>query len=107
MRSADDQLREIMNRADHMKEKKSSKKAAVSYALSACACITLLIVTSFNLPGLSPAGTAQARGHYGSLMLNTSFMGYVVIAALAFLLGICLTLLCMHIIDQRKKGRDR
>jgi len=107
MRSTDDQLREIMKRADQVKATKASKKAAVSYALSACACIALLVVTSLHIPGLSQGETAETQGHYGSLMLNTSFMSYVVIGTLAFLLGICLTLLCMHIVEQRKKERGR
>lgn len=106
MRSTEDQLREIMKRADHVKEKKASKKAAVSYALSACACILLLAVTFMYIPGISRADTTEAQGQYGSLMLNTSFMGHVVIGVLAFLLGVCLTLFCIHMRNQRKKERE-
>ena len=107
MRSTDDQLREIMKRSELVKEKKASKRATLSYALSACACIALLVVTALHMPGLSQAETSEAQGHYGSLMLNTSYMGYVVIGVIAFLLGICLTLLCTRIVDKRKKERDR
>ena len=106
MRSTDDQLREIMKRADHVKEERASRKAVLSCALSACACIALLVVTSLHMPGLTQADTPEAHGHYGSLMLNTSYMGYVVIGVLAFALGVCLTLLCTRIADQRKKERD-
>ena len=107
MRSTDEQLREIMKRGDYIKEKKSSQKAAASFALAACACVALLIVTTLYLPGLTTAGTPQANGHYGSLLLNTSYMGYVVIGILAFLLGVCVTMLCLHLRRLRKKERDR
>ena len=107
MKSTDDQLREIMKRADQVKEKKALKKTVVSYALSACACLAILIVTVFHLPGLSSDGTSEASGHYGSLLLNTSYMGYVVIGVLAFLFGVSLTLLCLNISRIRKKERGR
>ena len=107
MKSTDDQLREIMKRADHVKERKSMKKAVTSYALSACACLVVLVVTAFHLPGLSVDGSSEISGHYGSLLLNTSYLGYVAIGVLAFLFGISLTLLCMQISRLRKKERDR
>ena len=107
MRSTDEQLREIMKRADHIQNKRTSQKAIVSYALAACACMALFVVASLYLPGLSAAGNAEGNVHYGSLLLNTSYMGYVVIGVLAFLLGVCVTLLCLHLRRLRKKERDR
>ena len=106
MRSTDDQLREIMKRANFVAEKKASEKAALSYALSSCACIALLVVTSFYLKNLSSTVTSEAQGHYGSLMLSTSYMGYVVIGTLAFLLGVSVTMLSIHLRRMRKKGRE-
>ena len=96
MRSTDNQLREIMKRADHMKEKESAKKVVFFYALSACACILLMAVTVRHLPVVPSSGMSQASGHYGSLLLNASYMGYVVIGILAFLLGVSVTLLCLR-----------
>ncbi len=107
MRSTDEQLREIMKRADHIKEKKSLQKAAASYALAACACIALLVVTSLYLPEVSAVGGTDAPVRYGSLLLNASYMGYVVIGVLAFSLGVCMTLLCLRLRKLRKKERDR
>lgn len=107
MRNTEEQLREIMKRADRVVEKKASKKAVVSYALSAGVCVMLMVVAALCLPGLSSSGASQASGQYGSLLLNTSYMGFVVIGALAFLLGIFVTLLCLHIRKIKKKERDR
>ncbi len=107
MRSTDGQLWEIMKRADHIKEKRSAQRIAASFALASCACMALLVVTFLYLPGLSETATAQANGHFGSLLLNASYMGYVVVGVLAFLLGVCVTMLCLHLRRLRKKERDR
>lgn len=107
MRSTDEQLREILKRADYIKEKKTSQKAVASYALASCACIALMAVTSFYLQNVSAAGNAEGNVRYGSLLLNTSYMGYVVIGILAFLLGVCITLLFLRLRKLRKKERDR
>lgn len=102
MRNTDEQLREIMNRANYMKERKAAQRAAASYAIASCICILLLVVTSFYLPALSAPGGTGAPVHYGSLLLNASYMSYVVIGLIAFLLGICVTLLCLHLRELRK-----
>ena len=107
MRSTEDQLLEIMKRADHIKEKKADQKALLSYALSACACILLMVVTVLNLPRTSSSAAPQTGGHYGSLLLDTSYMGYIVIGVLAFLLGISVTLLCLQLRKIRKKESER
>lgn len=107
MRNTDDQLREIMIRADHVIERKASQKAAISYAVSACACLVLMIVTSLYIPGISTRGTALTHEQYGSLLMNTAYMGFVVIGVLAFILGVFVTLLCMQIRKMKKGGSDR
>ena len=85
-----------MKRADHVIEKKEAQKTAISYAASSFACLVLMIVTSFYIPGISSDMPSGASGHYGSLLMNTAYMGFVVIGVLAFLLGVFVTLLCMQ-----------
>ena len=102
MRSTDYELKEIMKRAEDVREEKASQKASIPYALSACACIALLIVTSLKLNDLSAKSMTGANGHYGSLLLGTSYMGYVVIGVLSFLLGVFVTLFFMNITRSRE-----
>ena len=106
MRSTDNQLQEIMKRADHIKERKSSQKVVFSCAVSACACMVLMVMTFIYIPKLSSSGTVDASVQYGSLLLRASYMGYVVIGILAFLLGVSITFLCIHLKKMRKKASE-
>ena len=45
--------------------------------------------------------------HYGSLLLAAPYTGYVVVGVLAFALGVCITLLCIHWKALRQKERER
>ena len=106
MRNIDDQLKGIMKRADYMKERKSSQKAVFSCAVSACACIVLMVMTFIHIPGLASAEASEVGMQYGSLLLRTSYMGYVVVGILAFLLGISTTFLCVHLKRMKRKESE-
>ena len=66
-----------------------------------------MIVTSLYIPGISAKGTVVTQEHYGSLLMNTAYMGFVVIGVLAFILGVFVTLLCMQIRKMKKGESDR
>lgn len=105
MRSTDDQLREIMRRAELVKEKRNVKKVIMMNAVASGLCAALLIAVALYLPNLSPAQTQMIETQYGSLLLAAPYIGYVIVGLLAFALGICITLLCVHL--KKWKERDR
>ena len=107
MHSTDEQLREIMKRADVVKEKRTIRKSLHMRALSACVCAVLLIVVSFYLPQLSTVQRESGMHRYGSLLLAAPYIGYVIVGILAFALGICVTLLCIRLKELREKERER
>ena len=103
MRSTDEQLHEIMKRAEVIQEKNIIKRRFRACAVASCACAVLLIIACFYIPTLSVKQEDAGMQRYGSLLLDTPYMGYVVVGVLAFILGICITLMCV----QRKKLRDK
>jgi preprotein translocase subunit SecF len=103
MRSTDDQLREIMRRAELVKEKRIIKKTILTDVLASCVCLALLIAVAVCLPKLSLALTGSVATQYGSLLLAAPYIGYVIVGLLAFALGVCVTLLCVH----WKKWKER
>ena len=104
MRNTDEQLREIDRRAVELKRKTRSRRHLAAEALSVCACLCLIVLASVAMP--RPSGTVERAvfGYAGSILLSSPRAGYVVIAVLAFLLGIAVTLLCMHL---RGSGNGR
>ena len=107
MHSTDEQLREIMKRAEVVKEKRTIRKSLRMNALSVCVCAVLLTVVSLYLPRLDAVSQESGMHGYGSLLLAAPYIGYVVVGILAFALGICVTLLCIRLKELREKERER
>ena len=106
MRNTDEQLQEIMRRAETVKEKRSIRKRLRASALASCVCVILLIAVSVYLPRLTAISQDTAAGQYGSLLLAASYMGYVVVGVLAFALGVCVTLLSIQWRKLKEKERN-
>ena len=75
------------------------------------ACLVLLIGASFAMPGIAAkiqtgdySGFEPAASMYG----GSAALGYIVIGLLAFLLGVCVTVLCFRLRQMsREDGQDR
>ena len=105
MRSTDEQLREIIARSDGLKEKQNIKKAILADSAAACIAAVLLLAVGLYLPQLKPSESGQTGSTYGSLLIASPYIGYIIVGLLAFALGVCLTLLCLHV--KKLKEQDR
>ena len=105
MRNLDEQLREIQSRSVKLKTERRDRQVLAAGGLMTCVCLILITAVALSLPAVFD-GASGGGSRYGSLILSTPAMGYVIIGVLAFLLGICVTLLCVHL-ARRGKGSDR
>ncbi len=107
MRSTDQQLQEIMRRAQVVNEKRIIRKYFRVSVLASCVCAVLLIASCINLPKLTVMTEDPGMQQYGSLLLSAPYMGYVIVGVLAFALGVCAALLCIHWNKLKQKETER
>jgi len=108
MRNSELQLEEILRRADTLRRKKASRRAAALSAASVFVCLALIVGAASLLSVLpAAAGEDGVPAAYGSLILSSSFLGYIVIGVLAFALGVCVTLLCRALRASKEKEDRR
>ena len=98
MRSHEDRVAETKRRIAKM-EREKRRRNAITMASAVAACLVLLIGASLAMPGIAASirtgdysGFETAASMYGG-----GALGYIVIGLLAFLLGVCVTVLCFRL----------
>ncbi len=110
MRSYEERVAETKRRIAKM-EREKRRRNTVTMASAVAACLALLIGASFAMPGI--AASIQAGDYAGfetaaSMYGGGAALGYIVIGLLAFLLGVCVTVLCFRLRQMnREDGQDK
>ena len=100
MRSHEERVVETKRRIAAMERKKRLRRNTVTMASAVAACLVLLIGASLAMPGI--AESIQTGDYSGfetaaSIFHGGAALGYIVIGLLAFLLGVCVTVLCLRL----------
>ena len=100
MRSHEERVVETKRRIAAMERKKRLRRNTVTMASTVAACLVLLIGASLAMPGI--AASIQTGDYAGfetaaSIFHGGAALGYIVIGLLAFLLGVCVTVLCFRL----------
>lgn len=111
MRSHEERVAETKRRIAKMEREKRLRRNTITMVSAVAACLTLLIGASLAMPGIAAsiqtgdyAGFETAASMYG----GGAALGYIVIGLLAFLLGVCVTVLCFRLRQMsREDGQDR
>ena len=114
MRSHEERVAETKRRIAKIEREKRRRRNTVTMASAVAACLALLIGASLAMPGIAASirtgdysGFETAASMYG----GGAALGYIVIGLLAFLLGVCVTVLCfrlhqMNREDDQNKERE-
>ena len=111
MRSHEERVAETKRRIEKIEREKRLRRNTVTMASTVVACLALLIGASFAMPGI--AASIQTGDYSGfetaaSIFHGGAALGYIVIGLLAFLLGVCVTVLCFRLRQMnREDGQDR
>ena len=106
MRSHEERIAETKRRIAKMEREKRLRRNTITAASAVAACLALSVGVSFVMPDI--AVKIQAGGYAGfetaaSIFHGGAALGYIVIGLLAFLLGVCVTVLCFRL---RQMNRD-
>ena len=110
MRSLEERVAETKRRIAKMEQEKRLRRDKITMISAAAACLALLIGASLAMSGI--AAKIQAGDYSGfetaaSIFHGGAALGYIVIGLLAFLLGVCVTVLCFRLRQMsREDGQD-
>ena len=109
MRRHEERVAETKRRIAKMEREKRRRRNMVTMASAVAACLALLIGASFAMPGI--AASIQAGDYAGfetaaSMYGGGAALGYIVIGLLAFLLGVCVTILCFRLRQMNHEDRQ-
>ena len=100
MRSYEERVAETKRRIAARQREKRLRRNTITMASAVAACLALLIGASLAMPGIAAhiqtgdySGFETAASMYG----GGAALGYIVIGLLAFLLGVCVTVLCFRL----------
>ena len=111
MRSQEERVAEAKRRIAKIEREKRLRSTTITISSSVAACLALLIGASFAMPGI--AASIQTDNYSGfetaaSMYGGGAALGYIVIGLLAFLLGVCVTVLCFRIQQlSRENAQDK
>ena len=110
MRSHEERVAEAKRRIAAREQESRRRRDRRTVALAAAACLAVLAGVSLAMPGI--AASIQAGDYSGfetaaSIFHGGAALGYIVIGLLAFLLGVCVTILCFRLRQMhREDARD-
>ena len=111
MRSHEERVAETKRRIAKIEREKRLRRDKFTMISAAAACLALLIGASLAMPGI--AASIQTGDYSGfetaaSIFHGGAALGYIVIGLLAFLLGVCVTVLCFRLRQMsREDEQDR
>ena len=109
MRNPEERVAETKRRIAKIEREKRLRRNKITMASAVAACLVLLIGASLAMPGI--AASIQTGDYSGfetaASMGGGAALGYIVIGLLAFLLGVCVTILCFRLRQiSREDGQD-
>ena len=111
MRSHEERVAEAKRRIAARQREKRLRRNTITMASAVAACLAVLVGVSLAMPGI--AANIQTGDYSGfetaaSIFHGGAALGYIVIGLLAFLLGVCVTVLCFRIRQlNRENAQDK
>ena len=100
MRSHEERVAAVKRRMAEVEQEKRLRRSRMATVCSVAACLILIVGLSVVMPGIvsgMAGGDYTGGGMAASIFGDSAVIGYIVIGLIAFLLGVCVTILCLRI----------
>lgn len=111
MRSHEERIAEVKRRIVEKERQKGRQRRQIAAVLGVAACLAVIVGASFAMPVISEQimqGTSSGFETAGTILGGGTVPGYIIIGLLAFLLGVCVTILCFRIrrLDKEEQAEE-
>lgn len=100
MRSHEERVAEVKRRIAEKERQKRLRRGRIAAVSGVAACLAVLVGVSLSMPGIVDRielGTSSCFETAATMFGGSAALGYIVIGLLAFVLGVCVTILCFRI----------
>ena len=111
MLSHEERIAEVKRRTAEKERQKRLRRRWIAAVSGVAACLAVIVGISLSMPGIVEQiepGTFSGFETAASIFHGGAALGYIVIGLLAFLLGVCVTVLCFRLRQMsREDGQDK
>ena len=100
MRSNEERVVEVKRRIEQKKRKDKLQRSRIVMAAAVAASILFIAGLSAFMPGIAGQISTDSYSHYGmtaSIFHNSNALSYIIVGLAAFILGVGITILGVHI----------
>ena len=97
MRTNEERVAAVKQRAAQLERQKRQRQKRLLAFACACASLAVIVGAALAMPHLQTSWRGAAYQTTASIFADSAVCGYVLIALLAFALGVCVTVLCYRL----------
>ena len=107
----EERIAEVKRRIAKKEQQQRLRRRRIVSAVCIAACFAVIVGVSFAMPGIVgriEPGTSSGFETAATILGGSTVLGYMVIGLLAFILGMCVTVLCFRLRQiNREDSQDR
>lgn len=100
MLSHEERIAEVKRRTAEKERQKRLRRRWIAAVSGVAACLAVIVGVSLSMPGIVEQiepGTFSGFETAATMLGGSAALGYIVIGLLAFVLGVCVTILCFRV----------
>ena len=109
MRNHEERLEEVQKRIAKVQYKQKQRRSYMMAVSSVAVCLVVIVGLASVMPGVAQNIIVSDYDTFkttASIFTEGTMFGYLLIGLIAFVLGVCVTILCLHIHNLQKEEKE-